>query len=180
MYLYEIRNIRNQKIYVGITRTSLQRRWASHKYAYTKYKTPLYDAMKSFGFDCFTIDVVTKFESEEDLLEAERELVLYYKHLGLSYNVLDGGESYFPIKDKEDWKRKLSLARAGAKPALGMKHSEVNKKKFSELSQTYWSTQEVYSESILKLSFKEAHKQHGISRTHYYRLRKRIKDNDLN
>lgn len=93
------------------------------------------------------------------------------------YNILDGGTSYFPIKDKEEWLRKMKVGRIGKTPALGMKHTEENKKLFSKVSREYWDSQYTYDRSeIIKLSFKEAKLKFGISKTHYYRIRNLSKE----
>ena len=178
MYLYEIRNKINSKVYTGIARKSVVSRWNSHKWAHSRYKTPLYDAMKVLGFDKFYLEVVCSFNTEQELLDAEKEQVAYYKHLNLSYNVLDGGESYFPIVDKEAWKKKLSDARQGRTPALGMKHTEENKKRFSMFGKKRWDLYGRYPDYITHMSFSEASKKYGISKTHYYRLRKRNTSNE--
>jgi len=99
------------------------------------------------------------------------------KTYGCNYNVHKGGEigNFLPEGErKEAWRTKLKLARVGRKPALGMKHSEENKKLFSKVSNEYWDSQEKYnSEKVLSVGFSESNKLYGISKTHYYRLRKR-------
>ena len=80
-----------------------------------------------------------------------------------------------------EWKTKIREARKGRTPALGMKHTEENKKLFKQVSLDYWSTQNTYDKNakeILQLSHKEAKEQFGISTTHYYRLKKRFATND--
>jgi predicted DNA-binding protein (UPF0251 family) len=61
-----------------------------------------------------------------------------------------------------------------------MTHSEENKRLFSEVSKAYWDTQQTYKiDDVCTLSFRQAHEQYGISKTHYYRLLKRAKSNEL-
>lgn len=174
MKLYEVRNTVNKSVYVGITRNSLGIRWAAHKSAAKRgKKSILYDAMRSFGIEVFSIHLIGEFESEEALLQAEKDLISYHRNsLEKSYNILDGGTSYFPIKDVELWKSKLRNARVGRKPALGMQHSEENKLKFSEAGKLRWDIYGRYPDEVTQLSFSDANKKHGISKTHYYRLRK--------
>ena len=181
MYLYEIRNTVNNAVYVGITRKDIPRRWCAHKSAANRgVKSILYDAMRKIGIDKFTISVVAEFTLESDLLQAEKDLIQYHRsHSEKCYNILDGGESYFPIKDWEAHKLKLKAARAGRKPALGMKHSEENKKRFGEFGKLRWDKYGRYPDDVVKYSFREASKLFGISKTHYYRLRKLAESNDL-
>jgi hypothetical protein len=72
------------------------------------------------------------------------------------------------IKAAPDLKEK----RKGRKPALGMKHTEDNKKKFGEFGKMRWDIYGRYPDDVINYSFNEAKEKYGISKTHYYRLRK--------
>ncbi|MCA2570650.1 GIY-YIG nuclease family protein [Microcystis sp. M42BS1] len=181
MILYEIRNNQNNFVYVGITRSSsIKRRWAGHRHsAKKKINTPLYCAINKYGIENFTIFCVAIFDNEEDLKNAECCLVNKYKKEKVSYNILDGGQSYFPIVNKEAWKQKLREKRKGKQPALGMKHTEDNKKLFSMCGKLRWDLHGRYPKNIVTLDFYEANKKYGISKTHFYRLRKQAKSSEL-
>ena len=60
MFIYKITNIINNKVYIGLTTTTIQKRWSTHKrYAIGKYKNhPLYNAMNLYGINNFTIDKI--------------------------------------------------------------------------------------------------------------------------
>ena len=89
--------------------------------------------------------------------------------------MVEGGKPSFRVKDIKSWKKKLRKARKGRKPSLGMKHSDENKKLFSKVSTEYWKSQKTYDvEQVRKLSFKEANLKLGISKTHYYRIIKKM------
>ena len=60
-----------------------------------------------------------------------------------------------------------------------MKHTEENKKKFGEFGKLRWDKYGRYPDTVVNLSFIEANKQHGISKTHYYRLRKLANTSDV-
>lgn len=176
MFVYLIRNNISGNVYVGITRTSLKRRFNSHKSNSRRgNKSKLYDAMRSYGTENFSISLLKECSSEQELLDSELQYVKYYRELlGETYNILDGGESYFPITDKDSWRAKLKVARAGRTPAKGMKHSLDNRELFSRVSREYWDSRETYNpEEIVKLPFKEAKNKYGISKTHYYRLKRK-------
>ncbi len=177
MKLYEIRNSENEAVYVGVTRSTLVRRWASHRFSSKTVVTPLYCMIRKYGLDKFRIELVEEFRTEQEMLDAEKARIKFYRESGVKcLNVLDGGEGYFPIKDWEARKAQLRAARAGRKPALGMKHTEENKKLFSECSKARWDKYGRYPEEVTQLSFKDAREKYGISKTHYYRL---AKSNDL-
>lgn len=178
MKLYEIRNSENDAVYVGVTRNSLIRRYGSHKHSAKTVHTPLYCAMRKHGFDKFRIELVYEFETEGEMLKAEKDRIAFYRKIGVKcYNVLDGGESYFPVKDWEAHKAVLREKRKGRKPALGMKHTEENKQLFSACGKARWDKYGRYPDDITSLSFKDAKEKYGISKTHYYRL---VRANDLN
>lgn len=177
MKLYEIRNSENDAVYVGVTRNTLANRYRSHKHSSKTAHTPLYCAMRKYGFDKFSIELVYEFETEDEMLKAEKDRIAFYRQIGIKcYNILDGGESYFPIKNWESYRAVLREKRKGRKPALGMKHTDENKKLFSECGKARWDKYGRYPDEIILLSFKDAKEKYGISKTHYYRL---AKSNDL-
>jgi len=178
MYLYEIRNSENDAVYVGVTRNTLANRFRSHKHCSKSLHTPLYCAMRKYGFDKFKIVLIYEFETEKEMLKAEKDRIAFYRNIGVKcYNILDGGDSYFPIKDMEAHRAALRERRKGRKPALGMKHTDENKKLFSECGKARWDKYGRYPEDVISLSFKDAKLKYGISKTHYYRL---VKANALN
>lgn len=183
MIVYKAVNSTSGTIYFGITNNLRQRKW-SHKSVAKRKKSPFYDAIKSYGFDHFNWyivkDDITKLEAqilEETLIRKCRDFNIPI------YNLHRGGSIGFSMRDKPNdeylsWRAKLKVARQGRKPALGMKHSEENKKYAQKVSQEYWATQEIYSLDVLNYSFINANAKFGISKTHYYRLKKRVLIND--
>jgi len=129
--------------------------------------------MNKYGVEFFRISALSECTWEQ-ACELEKQLIATGEY---SYNIAVGGEGGYVVPDekKEEWKNKLSSARKGRKPALGMSHTEENKKLFSEVSKKYWSTQDTYNaEEVIALTFKEAHTKYGISKTHYYRLKRSL------
>ena len=177
-FVYVIENTISGSYYVGFTNNP-KGRWGSHLHSSrVGVKTKLYDNMRKYGEDCFEMSILRSFQTKEEALSFETDQIDLSDAKCL--NLSPGGEGGFVVQDKEDWKSKLSKARKGKKPSLGMSHTEENKKFFSEVSREYWDGQETYNASeIVQYSFKEAKKLFGISKTHYYRLLKRAKSNDL-
>lgn len=177
MYLYKITNTITNSIYIGITINCLSKRFNAHKCSAKRgTKSSLYDAMRTYGSSNFKIETLNTFSNKEKLYKAEKNAIKSFKKSGYKlYNILEGGASYFPVVDIEAWKNKLKVKRVGRKPALGMTHTDENKKLFSEVSRAYWDTQIVYDcDEIIKYSFKEANSKFGISKTHYYRIRNNL------
>ena len=169
-------------MYIGIT-NNLSRRFACHKSsARAGKKTPLYDCMRKYGIDSFLICLVKEFETLSEVQQAEIEAIAYARANNWKIlNLADGGECGYvvPEERKAEWKANLSKARQGRKPALGMKHTDETKKLCGEYGKLRWDMYGRYPEEVIQYSFKEAKDKFGISKTHYYRLLKRAKSNDL-
>ena len=58
MIIYAITNVENGKRYIGMTESSLARRWVEHKKAarHGSVKTALYNAMRLYGIDRFVCE----------------------------------------------------------------------------------------------------------------------------
>ena len=179
-YLYRITNLINDKIYHGITSDTYQR-WQAHKSSARtgRGKSPLHLSMRKHGVNNFKFEVLESYTLKEHAAEDEVELIRFCKEFNIpSYNLHRGGTYGFSILDKSDkevseWREKLRKGRAGKKPAQGMSHTEENKVIFGRFGKQRWDLYGRYDYAIiLKLGFTKANKQYGISKTHYYRLRK--------
>lgn len=140
-YLYFIKHKDSNALYVGVT-SNLKLRWNSHKCSYNLgTKSKLYNHMRKYGFDNYEMVEEYRHESRRIIEGLEKTLIYWYRRSPVIklLNLADGGEGGFVVPDHkiDEWKTKLKLARAGRKPALGMKHSDENKKRFSEMSNKY-------------------------------------------
>ena len=175
MYLYEWRNKVSGRSYFGITR-HLERRLASHKHAIKSgRKTPFYDSVRSYGWENFDQYILSK-GSEKHIAFLEQ---LCIEHDSTCYNLHLGGHIGFDVTTKdatsvEEWKLKLRQSRKGRKPAEGMKHTEEIKRICGEFGKIRWDIYGRYPKEVLDYGFAESNKKFGISKTHYYRLRKAI------
>ncbi len=177
--LYYIVSEKTKYLYIGIT-NNLKRRFACHKHsANSGKKSPLYNCMRKHGVENFLIVLVNEFDTKEQAQQAEIDAISFARtNQWKILNLADGGEGGYVVPEhlKDEWRAKLSKARQGRKPALGMKHTEENKKFFAECNKRKISK---YPKEITNLSFKEAQAKYNISKTHYYRLLKRAENNEL-
>ena len=100
-YIYKIINNINQKIYIGKTSSTIEKRFKEHcndskKERYEK--RPLYDAMNKYGIENFTVEKVEEVENDE--IASEREIYWINKlrtYIGFNdcngYNATLGGDS---------------------------------------------------------------------------------------
>ena len=95
-YIYKITNNINNKIYIGKTTFSIERRWNEHqKAAYSSLiDYPLYRAMRKYGLEHFVIEQVEEVD-DEIIDEREQYWIQYYdSYVSTSkgYNATLGGE----------------------------------------------------------------------------------------
>ncbi len=95
MIIYKITNTINEKVYIGLTTTSLKTRWQSHKGSVKSNPRPLYRAMRKYGIENFTIEVIDETDSMEKLAELERSYIKKYNSRDpqFGYNLAAGGQT---------------------------------------------------------------------------------------
>lgn len=81
------------KVYVGIS-SNIDRRWAAHGFYYCHKETIFSRAILKYGWENFEHIVISSGLTKEEACSEEKKLIAYYKRLGISYNITDGGEGY--------------------------------------------------------------------------------------
>ena len=93
-FIYKITNNINNKIYIGKTLNSLEHRFNEHKRDSKKIhcsNRPLYSAMKKYGVNNFSIEVIESADVEK-LSERETYWIEYYDSYKKGYNATKGGD----------------------------------------------------------------------------------------
>ena len=99
-YIYKITNDINNKIYIGKTEFSVEKRWKEHcrdSQKENKQNRPLYRAMKKYGLSHFHIETIEKTDRGE---EREKYWIEYYGSFKKGYNATLGGDGK-PYIDRE-------------------------------------------------------------------------------
>lgn len=94
-YLYHIENQTNGKIYVGKSMEREDSRWQEHlcDARSGRTKMPIHRAMKKYGPENFTYNVMNMYGTQEEALLAEVYLIAYLRSQEVElYNVTAGGE----------------------------------------------------------------------------------------
>ena len=93
-FIYKISNSINDKVYIGKTLSSIEKRFQEHKKDSgrdTENIRPLYRAMNKYGCDCFSIELVEEVPIEH-LSEREQFWIEYYNSYHNGYNATLGGD----------------------------------------------------------------------------------------
>lgn len=177
MYLYQAENVVSGNRYYGITNNYKRRLWSHKTAAKRGDKSKFYDAMRSYGIESFNWSVLEEGDAEY-IMQREIELIANDPNC---YNLHPGGGQGFSMLTKsdaevEEWRQKLRDARVGRKPALGMHHTDETKKLCGEYGKARWDKYGRYPLEVLDYGFAEANRKFGISKTHYYRMRRQVSD----
>ena len=93
-YIYKITNDINQKIYIGKTQFSLEKRFKEHcKDAFKRgnEKRPLYSAIQKYGIEHFHIEEIEEC-LENEASEREKYWIEYFGTFKNGYNATKGGD----------------------------------------------------------------------------------------
>ncbi|MGL4997506.1 MAG: GIY-YIG nuclease family protein [Cetobacterium sp.] len=100
--IYKITNSVNQKVYIGNTTQTIERRFKQHISDSKKErcnKRPLYHAMNKYGIDKFTIIEIGKFENSKEI---EMKHILEYDSYKNGYNATLGGDGKSYVVESDD------------------------------------------------------------------------------
>ena len=91
-YIYKISNDINDKVYIGKTEFSIQKRFQEHCQDSKKRRTehrPLYNAMNKYGIEHFYVQMIEECDNPE---EREQFWIKYYNSYNNGYNATLGGD----------------------------------------------------------------------------------------
>jgi group I intron endonuclease len=137
-YIYVIKNIENDKKYIGQTIQTLCKRWSEHKKDLKRFQNEkikgacvLYRAMNKYGLDKFYMTMIKEC-NDKDLDDEETKYIAEFNSLVCNngYNVSAGGNTNG--KSKLDKETKLKIKEEKAKlgyvyPTTGVPKSEEHK-----------------------------------------------------
>jgi hypothetical protein len=117
--IYKIENIMNNKVYIGYTSLSINKRLHKH-YTNSLYgkKSKLYDSIRKNGISNFKISEMFSTTSKEEVLDMEIKLIEKYDSFRNGYNMTlggDGGDCTLYMDDDQikNYKKKLSACNSG-------------------------------------------------------------------
>ena len=154
-YIYQIINDINQKIYVGKTEFSIEKRFKEHcqdAFRECNEKRPLYSAMRKYGIENFHIELIEETDNPE-----EREIfwIEQKRSFKNGYNATMGGDgkhyidydlvisTYKELNSIVDTALKLNIHKDSVSNILHQNNipiissSEINLKKFGKITNMY-------------------------------------------
>lgn len=119
-YIYCFTNLINQKKYIGSTINKPNIRYNQHLYNAShpntdKYNYPLYQAIRKYGIENFTYEILAEVEcSEEEIRQLEKQYIYMYNSISPNgYNQTDNTEH--PLNDAKTYQKMSETKRERAK-----------------------------------------------------------------
>lgn len=132
--VYKITNMINGKAYVGITIRKIERRISAH-FAEANRGSDLiiHRALKKYGIDCFSYDIIEKNKKWEELCELEKYYIKYFNcKKPNGYNLTDGGEGILGYKWTDEQRNNHYLKTPEGKEKNDWAKRPENRQWFSE------------------------------------------------
>lgn len=143
--IYLIKNIANNKIYIG-SAINIHRRWKEHKLQLKEGKHHSYhlqSAWNTYGEQSFKFEILEEVSNPQHLLAYEQVYLDYYKSYEKEkgYNICKVAGSHYGLKRSEETKQKMSEAKQNmseetkrkiGEASKGRKHNEQSKQKMRE------------------------------------------------
>jgi group I intron endonuclease len=151
--LYLIRNLLNNKVYIGQT-INIKDRWKNHIYlSNNNSKQYIHRAINKYGLDNFEFIIISSSKTQEDANEAERILILQYNstNKNYGYNIALGGNTA-PLSEETKLKlREATIKQINEKghPKKGKRLSEEQKQRIRD-AQKSLDKDKIYTEEVRK------------------------------
>lgn len=110
--VYKHTNNINGKCYIGITSQQPNKRWLNG-YGYSKTQPKFYNAIKKYGWDNFTHEILFENLTLEEANQKEIELISLYNTREAGYNTSTGGNGNPGHEVTTEMRQRMSLAHAG-------------------------------------------------------------------
>jgi group I intron endonuclease len=107
--IYKITNKINNKIYIGCTVNSIEKRYYEHLYRCfkTDYKSKLYNSIKKYGEENFYIELIEECDLS-NIYEIEKKYIEQYDSFKNGLNSTFGGEGCLGYVHSPEIRRKIS------------------------------------------------------------------------
>ena len=124
--IYKITNKENGLIYIGCTINSLKKRFSEHLYRCfkTDYKSKLYNSMKKYGQENFTIELIEECDLRV-IYETEKKYIESYNSYNNGLNSSFGGEGCLGYTHSPEIRQKISENTKNGNSHKGKTYEEL-------------------------------------------------------
>lgn len=122
------------KVYVGIT-SNINRRWANKGYYYQIKDTVFARAIRKYGWDNFTHNILYTGLTLKEACAKEIELIAIQKKLNNSYNIAEGGQGFKGKQSKQHIKNRVTSRIANNKTKVLVIDKNFNYIEFNSKSE---------------------------------------------
>ena len=124
--IYKITNKENGLIYIGCTINSLKKRFGEHLYRCfkTDYKSKLYNSMKKYGQENFTIELIEECDLGI-IYETEKKYIESYDSYNNGLNSTFGGEGCLGYTHSPEIRQKISENTKNGNSHKGKTYEEL-------------------------------------------------------
>ena len=151
--VYQHKNLRNGKSYIGMTSLEPKRRW-NNGWGYKNQPKIWSDIKESDWNTDWVHEIIGKFEDKQEALNVEEMFIRLFDSINEGYNTSSYGSGNY--EKTEEQKRKISESH------IGKHFSEENKKKLSEALSGHEVSEETrkkISDALTGRTFSEEHKK---------------------
>jgi group I intron endonuclease len=124
--IYKITNKENGLIYIGCTINSLEKRFGEHlsRCFTSEYKSKLYNSMKKYGQENFTIELIDECELSV-IYETEKKYIESYDSYNNGLNSTFGGEGCLGYTHSPEIRQKISENTKNGNSHKGKTYEEL-------------------------------------------------------
>jgi group I intron endonuclease len=132
-YIYKIKNIVNNKQYVGCTITSLKKRFEEHAWRCLKtdINTKFCNSVKKYGIENFKIDLIEECDVK-NIYERETFFIKEYNTYNIGLNSTHGGEGCLGYRHSKEIREKISKNLKDGRSHKGKTYEELYGDKANE------------------------------------------------
>jgi len=132
-YIYKIVNLINDKVYIGCTIHTIEKRFNDHLYRsrYHKYKSKLYNSINKYGIQNFEISLLEECNIDMMYIK-EIEYIEKYDSYNNVLNNTTGGEGFLGYKHTQEDKNKMSKTLRENNNRSGKTYDEIYPEKSAE------------------------------------------------
>lgn len=125
-YIYSIKNIINDKVYVGCTITTLKKRFEEHAWRCLKSdsNTKFCNSIRKYGIENFNIELIEECEIKV-IYEREKHYIEQFNTYNTGLNSTIGGEGCLGYKHSKEIREKISLTIKDGRSHKGKTYEEL-------------------------------------------------------